>query len=136
MESQKKPKKYSATESAMRQYPVINVIKDRLRSHPEISEDQVRGYCRRVMNSKLLEIHVALIDTFHRSKNQRLEKMKELRREKEALENTLKIRENKYEKARQRCIEEFGEKSYEYEKIFAFQPPKKQEDVYPEVAKK
>ena len=138
---EKKPKKYSSTEAMMTKYPIIKQIKEELKDKGGVSADQIRGYCRRLDKSRFLEIHVQMIALHHRSSKRRLEMVKELRKEKEALENSLKVAHDKYQKAENACLEEFGEKSYEYQQIFVKPTWPKfatgdQSALYPEVAKK
>ena len=136
---EKKPKKYSSTEEMMRKYPIITQIKQELKEKGGVSADQIRGYCRRLDKSRFLEIHVQMISLHHRSSKRRLATIKELRREREALENSLKVAHAKYEKAENACLKEFGEKSYEYQQIFSTKtasPSPEAQETYPEVAKK
>ena len=103
---------------AVKKYPIIQTIKEKLRDNEEISKDQIKGYNRRVLSSPLLEVHVQIIAMYHRHKERMRIERNEYRDENKHLKICSKNNYDKYVRAEQRCIDEFGKKSYEYQKIF------------------
>ena len=94
----------------------IKKIKIRMKSRDDISEDQVKGYNRRLLKSPVLQVHVELLqqDNTKKIKAQRMlcEKNDEIKH----LEMCLHIQAQKAQKAEQFIIDEFGKKSYEWAK--------------------
>jgi hypothetical protein len=102
-------------------YKMIDRIKNRLKKNPDVTEDQVKSYNRRALgpSGAFLMTHIDLIEDLNRDrlyyKNKWLEERDERRRLEVCLEN------NKYNRMKKLIIEEFGEKSYEYQQVFCIE---------------
>jgi len=112
-----------ATKEAMEKYPVIeNIKKNWLKENEEISDDQVRGYCRRVLNSPMLEQHVKLIQLKSDSNIRLNRKLKETKKDLELVEvaNSQHCRELK--EAMRKCAATYGYPSDEFQTCFSHIP--------------
>ncbi len=97
-----------------KQFPVIEKIKSRMKRDENFTPDQVRDFERKTSrtygNQFLVEMLQEIDNARIRLSKQCLEKDEEIKR----VEKCCHGHAQKYEEARQRIIEEFGEKSYEY----------------------
>ena len=96
------------------QFPVIEKIKNRMKRDENFTNDQVRDFERKTSRTYSNQFLVEMLQEFDNARIKLsklcLEKDDEIKR----LESCCHTHAQKYEQARQRIIEEFGEKSYEY----------------------
>jgi len=112
-----------ATKEAMEKYPVIeNIKKNWLMENEEISDDQVRGYCRRVLNSPMLEQHVKLIQLKQDSNVRLNRKLKQTKKDLEVVEMANTETHRKLKEAIRKCVDAYGYESDEFQTCFSHIP--------------
>tara|TARA_R110000803_G_scaffold198137_1_gene261834 strand:- start:835 stop:1161 length:327 start_codon:yes stop_codon:yes gene_type:complete len=94
----------------------IKKIKMRMKLRDDISEDQVKGYNRRLLKSPVLQVHVELLQQTNTRSIQKAQLLVEKEKEIKHLEMCLHIQAQKAKTAEQFIIDEFGKKSYEWAK--------------------
>lgn len=101
-------------------FPIINKIKSRMKKRDDITDDQVKGYNRRVLASPVFQEHVELLQEID---NQRM-KLAQLCLQKDDeikhLNLCVQIQSDKAKKAEKFLVDEFGTKSREYQQYELF----------------
>tara|TARA_R110000765_G_scaffold246108_1_gene348233 strand:- start:1571 stop:1900 length:330 start_codon:yes stop_codon:yes gene_type:complete len=94
--------------------PVLEKIKDRMKIDEKFTNDQIRDFERKVSRTYSNRFLVDIIQEYHNIKIKLsqlcLQKDKEIKR----VEMCAESHAQKYKEAKERIIEEFGTKSYEY----------------------
>ena len=97
----------------MEEYPVISKIRTAMKNDDRITLAQTQEYKRRLERSDFLKVHVELLQSYD---NRRIKISKLLNKEiKERKRLEILLNGGKYEEAKRRMIDEYGEKSYEYQ---------------------
>lgn len=97
-----------------KQFPVIEKIKSRMKRDENFTPDQVRDFERKTSRTYSNQFLVEMLQEFDNARIRLSKKCLEKDDEIKRVEKCCKGHAQKYEEARQRIIEEFGEKSYEY----------------------
>ena len=101
-------------------YKMIDRIKRRLKKNPDVSVDQVKSYNRRALgpSGAFLMTHIDMIEELNRDKMRYWKKYEDEKKEREAVELCLSRVKDKHKRREELIIEEFGDKSYEYQQVF------------------
>ena len=94
--------------------PVINIIKSRMKTDDKFTKDQIRDFERRVGRTHSLRFLVEMVQEFQHKYIKLSEKSWRAQCKATREIEELRAKCEEYERARQRLIEEFGNKSYEY----------------------
>ncbi len=103
-------------EKDLEEYQVIPKIKRRMKDKEGVTADQVKGYNRRVLNSPVFQVHVEMLEEFDNKKIRAQKILTEKEKEIKHLLTCLDIQAQRANKAEQFIIDEFGTKSYEWQK--------------------
>ena len=103
-------------EKDLEEYQVIPKIKRRMKDKEGVTADQVKGYNRRVLNSPVFQVHVEMLEEFDNKKIRAQRMLAEKDKEIKHLLTCLDIQAAKAKHAEQFIIDEFGTKSYEWQK--------------------
>jgi predicted nuclease with TOPRIM domain len=69
-----------------KQFPVFDTLKMYMRENEDISEDQIKGYSRRVKSSPMLMLHLELLQNFQNTMNNQAKHITDLRKEQQRTE--------------------------------------------------
>ncbi len=69
-----------------KQYPVFDTIKMYMKEDENISEDQIKGYSRRVKSSPFLLLHLELLQKFECSIDRQSKNIRDLKKEQARIE--------------------------------------------------
>ena len=100
------------------EYPVLELIKEKLKENKKISKDQIKDYNRRLTRSPLLKTHLEMLQNYQNRVRKKHRQHKEEKAERERLEGVLRHKSAEYDKLKTRIIDTFGVKSTEYELLF------------------
>ena len=106
----------------MDKYTVLPKIKRALKKNDNISQDQIKDYNRRLVRSAILRAHVELLQSFENERLRNKKEIKELKSELNLYKQGLSRWKCSYDYAKNKLIEEFGTKSYEYEVCYGLGP--------------
>ena len=103
-------------EKDLEEYQVIPKIKKRMKLKEGISVDQIKGYNRRVLKSPVFQLHLEMLEELNNKKIRAQLMLIKKDDEIKHLLTCLDIQAQKANKAEQFIIDEFGTKSYEWQK--------------------
>ena len=106
----------------MDKYTVLPKIKRALKKNDNISQDQIKDYNRRLVRSAILRAHVELLQSFENERLRNKKEIEELKSELNLYKQGLSKWKSNYDYAKNKLIEEFGKKSYEYEVCYGLGP--------------
>ncbi len=97
-----------------KEYPVFDILKMYMRENEDISEDQIKGYSRRVKSSPMLKLHLELLQNWQNSIDRQSKNIRDLKKEQARIEwiigeqakeiNTLKEKVERLEHQVERLI--------------------------------
>ena len=108
----------------MDKYTVLPKIKRALKKNDNISRDQIKDYNRRLVRSAILRAHVELLQSLENERIRNRDELRVLRAQIKEYITHCGAWRSQYDDAKRNIIEEFGEKSYEYEIAFPGLGPK------------
>jgi len=81
------------------EYPIVKVIKLKLKNCDEINTPQIEGYDRRVRNSPFLMVHLEYIQSLHNQKAKFLKRWQDEQKERRRIECCIDIQADRARKA-------------------------------------
>ena len=102
-------------------YTVINKIKIHLKKNPDVTESQVKKYNSRALahSGAFLMTHIDLIQRYYDKSVKQAQLYNREKKERQRLEQCCTAHSQKYERIKNKIIEELGTKSYEYDIFIA-----------------
>tara|TARA_R110001632_G_scaffold40073_2_gene100177 strand:- start:1185 stop:1514 length:330 start_codon:yes stop_codon:yes gene_type:complete len=101
-------------------FPIINKIKSRMKKRDDITDDQVKGYNRRVLASPVFQEHVELLQEIDNQRTKLAQLCLQKDDEIKHLNLCVQIQSDKAKKAEKFLVDEFGTKSREYQQYELF----------------
>ena len=69
-----------------KEYPVFDILKMYMKEDEDISEDQIKGYSRRVKSSPMLKLHLELLQNWNYSMDRQAKNIRDLKKEQSRIE--------------------------------------------------